>query len=1081
MAYDFSNTTQSGFHLSEDERMMLNKLKATDPVTKNEIKRLQILRETKLIETTDLDDLFQRYTHTIHRLFKVPIVAITLVDLDRVFIKARIGVEGEMQAPRRGSFCNRILMEDTPAVCATGDAGLDPRFVQCLLNWPESFSVTTDSPGARSCVHAKTVQGKFIHFYASVALVVDGVRVGSLCMFDSTPRPNLVEKALRVLPDFGNIISESMNQRHKLLLGYGSELAELSLSVVYNLKYPIENLQKSFTNLGKFVAFQPSKRVTKVLSYEENNALAIPAANVSVGAEGARGMGSIQEEGSNCSSSNSDSAHNVHHDSTIQNNYNSNNITQAVLSSPLSPASGASREAFSPESDDSRSVNDNPGSRPSPDADLPQRVPIHYKKIVNFDLLEPEKETLVDQMLEVRQRTRALVTILAHSLSVAHDLQAQYHRQQDSAVSTSYTANNAYTSIAGKRPTDEAAKERIYAAGKLNNRIKRIQNNVGLSALSSQEITYQVDPQLCGTSNEPEPVKFQFSGKTLSLVLYSTLFHLCHVFNSKMDVNIRFEERDVIPLHVQLANRVGSPASNRKYIHGGMHRLLSPRSSKSSVKSTVESGKVTRLPSFAMNNTNFAITLSGSSDGSISDAQQREILLLHSRRNSLEEANHTGSELHALQLLTHNINNNINTTSTHKQSARSAVTANHTINTPSDKLYPLHNHGAFTSPRAPVRKNSHGKHNQICGDIYITFKCPLPRASLLTHSSGSEMSPISVPEKTTFSPGARVETSVFENVILRNILSMAQGGFCSSTGSEYFPDPPNPILSSLAVFANGGTRTSSMTDNNSLKMPRCEAISEVREDVSEGDYYILTVRIPCNAYTTSSSGSLGSPITGSMDALVSADGAKDASNNKKLHTLTPIQSLRNFSSSASTAALSTGSESNQNSVKHLLYDSSSSSIDGYSPKPTVPVLFGVQQQMQNNMDTTAAETHTVPKFRPVFNLFSPRSAMSEEAHPDETAEMPLRQKHEALPKNSSDYNATAFEEKGVTLKPKKSSNKIGKSVSLLMQSMAHSLFGRGAVVPMGASADGTPSTSTRVKSMRSVDVRVVPSPKAQHA
>ncbi len=76
MAYDFSNTTQSGFHLSEDERMMLTKLKATDPVTKNEIKRLQILRETKLIETTDLDDLFQRYTNTIHRLFKVQLVLV---------------------------------------------------------------------------------------------------------------------------------------------------------------------------------------------------------------------------------------------------------------------------------------------------------------------------------------------------------------------------------------------------------------------------------------------------------------------------------------------------------------------------------------------------------------------------------------------------------------------------------------------------------------------------------------------------------------------------------------------------------------------------------------------------------------------------------------------------------------------------------------------------------------------------------------------------------------------------------------------------------------------------------------------
>jgi len=161
-------------------------------------------------------------------------------------------------------------------------------------------------------------------------------------------------------------------------------------------------------------------------------------------------------------------------------------------------------------------------------------------------------------------------------------------------------------------------------------------------------------------------------------------------------------------------------------------------------------------------------------------------------------------------------------------------------------------------------------------------------------------------------------------------------------------------------------------------------------------------------------------------------------------------------------------------------------MEGHSPKPTVPVLFGVQQQhvqVQANSDTTVGEKHTTPKNRPVFNLFSPRSMLAEDVHPDETAELPLRQKNQ-------DYNGTAFEARGVTRKPKKSPSPtgLGKSVSLLVQSVAHRLLGRHGVSPggstvsgVGANVDGTPSTSTRGKSMRSVEVRVVPSPQALHA
>jgi hypothetical protein len=62
---------ESGISFTEQERALLNELKKTDPVPKHESKRLQVLRETKLIGANDLEDVYVRFTRTISRLFKV--------------------------------------------------------------------------------------------------------------------------------------------------------------------------------------------------------------------------------------------------------------------------------------------------------------------------------------------------------------------------------------------------------------------------------------------------------------------------------------------------------------------------------------------------------------------------------------------------------------------------------------------------------------------------------------------------------------------------------------------------------------------------------------------------------------------------------------------------------------------------------------------------------------------------------------------------------------------------------------------------------------------------------------------------
>jgi signal transduction histidine kinase len=98
------------------------------------------------------------------QLCRTPIAAVTLVDQDRQWFKARIGLEvGE--TAREDSFCARAMHGDE--VMQVPDARLDPRFANNPL--------VTGEPG--------------IVFYAGAPLVTSsGQILGSLCVIDHEPR-----------------------------------------------------------------------------------------------------------------------------------------------------------------------------------------------------------------------------------------------------------------------------------------------------------------------------------------------------------------------------------------------------------------------------------------------------------------------------------------------------------------------------------------------------------------------------------------------------------------------------------------------------------------------------------------------------------------------------------------------------------------------------------------------------------------------------------------------------------------------------------------------------------------------------
>lgn len=146
------------------------------PVPANEKKRLKILWQYDVLDTVP-EEIFDDLTELAARICDAPIALISLVDEDRQWFKARVGVSVK-ETSRDISFCAHALMQ--PDLFIVPDATKDERFAHNPL--------VTSEPRIR--------------FYAGAPLVTpDGHALGTLCVIDKVAREIRPEQqqALRVL------------------------------------------------------------------------------------------------------------------------------------------------------------------------------------------------------------------------------------------------------------------------------------------------------------------------------------------------------------------------------------------------------------------------------------------------------------------------------------------------------------------------------------------------------------------------------------------------------------------------------------------------------------------------------------------------------------------------------------------------------------------------------------------------------------------------------------------------------------------------------------------------------------------
>jgi GAF domain-containing protein len=160
-----------------------------DPAsTRVEATRLATLQGYGVLDTPN-EPAFDAIVRKARTALQVPIVLVSLLDENRQWFKARLGLD-VTETPRCISFCTHALFRSDMLIIP--DARQDERFA--------------DNPLVTGPPH--------IRFYAGAPLKApNGSRIGTLCAIDTRPRSGLTDSQIATMEGLAAETIEAMEQR----------------------------------------------------------------------------------------------------------------------------------------------------------------------------------------------------------------------------------------------------------------------------------------------------------------------------------------------------------------------------------------------------------------------------------------------------------------------------------------------------------------------------------------------------------------------------------------------------------------------------------------------------------------------------------------------------------------------------------------------------------------------------------------------------------------------------------------------------------------------------------------------------
>ena len=112
------------------------------------------------------------------------------------------------------------MLTGSPEVLVVPDATKDPRFSRNPL----------------------VIGPPYIRFYAGAALIVGGVRIGSLCILDTVPRDDFDIKCKMNLLDLGEAVSAVIREKREQTIRADNERTKLVMDTMHNIRTPLMSL-----------------------------------------------------------------------------------------------------------------------------------------------------------------------------------------------------------------------------------------------------------------------------------------------------------------------------------------------------------------------------------------------------------------------------------------------------------------------------------------------------------------------------------------------------------------------------------------------------------------------------------------------------------------------------------------------------------------------------------------------------------------------------------------------------------------------------------------------------------------------
>ena len=190
------------------------------PVTRDDMEaaRLAELKRYDILDTP-AEEQFDRIANLARVLFDTPMASITLVDRDRQWFKAKVGLEDD-ETSRDVSFCSRAM--ETEGVFVVPNATEDARFADNAL--------VTGGPGIR--------------FYAGAPLRgANGQNLGAVCVISPTPRDDFSAADQDKLKVLARIVETELElrlrakQAHKAMFDKDLALREAHYRIRNSLDY----------------------------------------------------------------------------------------------------------------------------------------------------------------------------------------------------------------------------------------------------------------------------------------------------------------------------------------------------------------------------------------------------------------------------------------------------------------------------------------------------------------------------------------------------------------------------------------------------------------------------------------------------------------------------------------------------------------------------------------------------------------------------------------------------------------------------------------------------------------------------